>query len=61
MLPFIIQGANIVLYVNGAPVIIDSTHMNYEMIRTAIREQDWETVKELATVKAAVAKASVVS
>lgn len=58
MLPFILQGANIVLYVNGSPVIIDNTHMNYEMIKTAIREQDWETVKELATVKAAVAKAS---
>jgi hypothetical protein len=58
MIPFILQGSNIVLYVNGQPVIVDTTHVNYKAVKEAIVAQDWETVKEMATVKAAVAKAS---
>lgn len=58
MIPFILQGANIVLYVNGQPVIVDTSHVNYKAVKEAILAQDWDTVKEMATVKAAVMKAS---
>lgn len=58
MIPFILQGANIVLYVSGQPVIVDTSHVNYKAVKEAILAQDWDTVKEMATVKAAVMKAS---
>lgn len=58
MIPFVLQGQNIVLYVNGAPVIVDSSHVNYKIVKEAILAGDWDTVKEMATVKAAVKKAS---
>lgn len=56
--PFIIQGTNVILYVNGAPVIVDSTHMNYEGVKQALRDQDWESAITLSSVKNAVAKLS---
>lgn len=58
MIPFILQGANIVLYVNGQPVIVDTSHVNYKAVKEAIFAEDWDTVKEMATVKAVVMKAS---
>lgn len=58
MIPFVIQGTNIILYVNGAPVIVDSTHMNYEGVKQALRDQDWESAITLSSVKNAVAKLS---
>lgn len=56
--PFIIQGTNVILYVNGNPVIVDSTHMNYEGVKQALRDQDWESAVTLSSVKNAVAKLS---
>ena len=58
MIPFILQGTNVILYVNGNPVIVDSTHMNYEGVKQAIRDQDWESAVTLSSVKNAVAKLS---
>lgn len=58
MLPFILQGSKIILYVNNAPVIIDTTHINYKIVKEAIIAGDWETVKEMATIKSALTKVS---
>jgi hypothetical protein len=58
MIPFIIQGNNIVLYVENRPVVIDSSHINYAAVKQAIRDQCWDTVATMATVKNAVNKLS---
>jgi hypothetical protein len=54
MIPFIIQGQNIVLYVSGQPVIVDQSHINYNSVKEAIKAGDWEAVKTLSSVKNAV-------
>lgn len=58
MFPYIIQGSNIVLYIDGQPVNIDSSHLNYAALKAALKIGDWESVRELSTIKAAVNKIS---
>lgn len=58
MIPFVIQGENIVLYVDNAPVIIDASHLNYKLVKQALIDKDFDRVRELSTVKKAVTQAS---
>lgn len=58
MIPFVIQGTNIVLYIDNAPVIIDSSHINYNGVKQALIDKDYELVRQLSTVKKAVVHAS---
>lgn len=46
MFPYIIQGTNITVVIDNVPHTISSTHMCYETVRTAIKNNDWDTVKQ---------------
>ncbi len=51
MVPFIIQGDNIVVFSGGAPVTVNSTHINYTKLLDALKSQDWDAIPGLLTVK----------
>ncbi len=51
MIPFVIQGDNIVLYIDNAPVIIDVSHLNYKLVKQALIDKDFDRVRELSTVR----------
>jgi hypothetical protein len=44
--PYIIQGKNIVVVIDNKPFQIGQTHIAYEKIKQAIKDSDWETVKD---------------
>ena len=46
MFPYIIQGTNITVVIDNVPHTISSTHMCYETVRTSIKNNDWDTVKQ---------------
>lgn len=58
MIPYILQGTNVVLFINGQPVIIDSTHLNYKAVKDAIKAGDWVAVEALSKISTAVQKFS---
>jgi hypothetical protein len=52
-IPYILQGKNIVLFVDGQPNTVTESHLNYTKLLTAIKEGDWDSVPGLISVKAA--------
>lgn len=47
MLPYMIQGTNIVVVINNKPHTINKAHVNYEKVKEAIRKEDWDQVKKI--------------
>ena len=45
--PYIIQGKNIVVVIGNTPHTFSATHMFYERIKQAIKEDKWDIVDEL--------------
>lgn len=43
--PFILQGDNVTVVIEGKPYTISKTHITYQKVVDAIRAGDWETVK----------------
>jgi hypothetical protein len=45
--PFILQGDNVVIVIDGMPHTINKTHMTYSKVVEAIKAGEWDQVKEL--------------
>lgn len=45
--PFIIQGKNIIVVIDNVSHTVTQTHIAYDKILTAIKTNEWESVKEL--------------
>jgi hypothetical protein len=45
--PFILQGANVTVVIDGKPHTISKTHVTYQKVVDAIKAMDWPTVKNL--------------
>lgn len=45
--PYILQGDNIVIVIDGDPHTINRTHVTYTKLVDAIKSKDWDSVKEL--------------
>lgn len=59
MIPYILKHNSISLFpAGGMPIIIDSTHMNFNAVRDAIRSNDFDAAIELASVKSYITKVS---
>lgn len=50
-LPYMIQGNNIVVFVNNKPYQVGPTHIGYEKIKQAIKDSDWDSVQDLVEPK----------
>jgi len=44
---YLIQGKNIVVVIDNRPYTITSTHIGYEKLKQAIKDNDWDTVKQV--------------
>lgn len=44
---YLIQGKNIVVVIDNKPYTITSTHIGYEKLKQAIKDSDWDTVKQV--------------
>jgi hypothetical protein len=47
VIPYMIQGKNIVLVIDNKQHTINTSHLSYEKIRDAIKAADWDTVRKL--------------
>jgi len=45
--PFIIQGTNVTVVIDGKPHTIAKTHVTYQKVVDAIKALDWDTVKNI--------------
>lgn len=45
--PYLIQGKNIVVVIGNTPHTISSSHISYEKIKEAIKNNDWDTVQDV--------------
>jgi hypothetical protein len=45
--PFIIQGSNVTVVIDGKPHTIAKTHLTYTKVVEAIKAQDWAAVKQI--------------
>ena len=45
--PYLIQGKNIVVIIDNQPHTVTSTHIGYEKLKQAIKDSDWDTVKQV--------------
>jgi hypothetical protein len=45
--PYLIQGKNIVVIIDNQPYTVTSTHIGYEKLKQAIKDNDWDTVKSV--------------
>ena len=45
--PYLIQGKNIVVIIDNQPHTITSTHLGYEKLKQAIKDNDWDVVKQV--------------
>jgi hypothetical protein len=45
--PFILQGDNVVIVIDGEPHTINKTHITYQKVVDAIKAKEWDFVKEL--------------
>lgn len=45
-LPYIVQGKNIVVVIDNKPFQIGPAHIAYDKIKQAIKDDDWDTVRE---------------
>lgn len=55
-IPFIIQGANIILVVNTKPYTISESHLAYDRIKNAIKNKDWDVIPDLVETTVAIEK-----
>lgn len=54
-IPYLIQGKNIILVVDSkSHTISKDTHINYDRIVEALKDQDWETIRDLVEPKKAI-------
>lgn len=51
MYPFIMQGNQITIVIDNKPHQIGPTHIAYEKIKTAIKDGDWDVVKDMVEPK----------
>lgn len=56
--PFIIQGNNIVVVIDNKSHTISKSHITYETVLNAIKQNDWETVKQTIEPKEAIQRYS---
>lgn len=54
--PYLIQGKNIVVVIGNNSHTISSTHISYDKLKEAIKNDDWDTVKDLIEPKKVVLK-----
>ena len=47
MYPYLLQGKNIVIVIDNQPHTIGPTHIAYEKIKQALKDQDWTSVRDL--------------
>jgi hypothetical protein len=47
MYPLMIQGKNVVIVIDGQPYTIDESHINYNAVREAIKDQNWDAIPDL--------------
>ena len=45
--PYLIQGKNIVVIIDNQPHTVTSSHIGYEKLKQAIRDNDWDVVKQV--------------
>lgn len=45
--PFIIQGSNLTVVIDGTPHTISNTHVTFEKVKEAIKAGDWDKVKDI--------------
>jgi hypothetical protein len=45
--PYLIQGKNIVVIIDNQPHTVTSTHIGYEKLKQAIKDNDWDMVKSV--------------
>ena len=45
--PFILQGSNVTVVIDGKPHTISKTHVTYQKVVDAIKANDWDTVKNI--------------
>jgi hypothetical protein len=45
--PFIIQGSNVTVVIDGKPHTVAKTHVSYQKVVDAIKAGDWDTVKQI--------------
>ena len=45
--PYLIQGKNIVVIIDNQPHTVTSTHIGYEKLKQAIKDNDWDAVKQV--------------
>jgi hypothetical protein len=45
--PFIIQGQNVTVVIEGKPYTVSKTHVSYQKVVEAIKSNDWPTVKAI--------------
>jgi hypothetical protein len=45
--PFIIQGSNVTVVIEGKPHTVAKTHVSYQKVVDAIKGNDWDTVKSI--------------
>jgi hypothetical protein len=45
--PFILQGDNVAIVIDGEPHTINKTHITYQKVVDAIKAKEWDLVKEL--------------
>lgn len=58
MYPYLMQGNNIVIVVDGKSHTISDSHVSYNSIRDAIRAEDWDKIPDLIEARDVVAKFS---
>lgn len=54
MLPYTMGNRNITVLVRGVPRTVDTSHINYQLIYDALRDQEWEQVEKLVDMKTAI-------
>lgn len=54
MFPYIVQGQNIVIVIGTSPHTIGPKHIAYERIKEALKNQDWDIVRDLVEPKQAI-------
>jgi len=49
--PYLIQGSNIVIFVNNEAYTITKSHISYDKVLEAVKNGDWDVVKEIVDPK----------
>lgn len=53
-IPYVYSGRAVTIFTDGAPKTVDSSHPNYNLILTALKEQRWRDAGELVNMEKAV-------